>query len=53
MDNPKQQPETPPVRDNIANWRDTDRPGSGGAVDDGPGSPGETLGTGNAREEDR
>lgn len=51
IDNPELQPVGP--RPNIADWRDQDRAGAGGATDGSPESPGETLGTGDAREEDR
>ncbi len=51
IENPEPQPAT--ERPNIADWRDHDRAGAGGATDASPGSPGETTGTGDAREEDR
>lgn len=38
-------------QDNVRD-RDNDRAGAGGAVDDSPGAPGGTLGTG-AREQDQ
>ncbi len=53
MTDPDPRDVAPEPKPNSALDSEHDRAGAGGATDDGAGSPGGTLGTGGAREQDQ